>query len=165
MAFREALTGRKCKLISTPRCSSSSIIQLHGELNLPRRVSIVSLKRIGRLLIISREVIEINVFIDKNKLPICVLKAIRIGLHHGVFVIEKVERLDHKIQFDPVTQVHGAGEPHVGGGVAGTDQRIASYAGQTVVEAVAVLVGVPDDAGIYRTAASEGHHVGKASNC
>src|ERR1039457_2354450 len=54
-----------------------------------------------------------------------------------------------------------AGEAHVSGGVTGADQGVTAHPRKTVVSAVAVLVGIAEDASIYRATAAYRDYVGK----
>ena len=57
------------------------------------------------------------------------MKAILRDLHPLVVAIQQVEGFGHQFQFDPVAGIKTAGQPHVGGGVVGSDKRVARNSG------------------------------------
>ena len=65
-----------------------SIIQLQRQLDLARRIGVQCLERVGSLLVVSREVIEINVLIYEYELAVGVLEAVCGGLDHGIIVVK-----------------------------------------------------------------------------
>ncbi len=77
-----------------------------------------------------------------------------------VQTVEKVEGLSGKFQAPAVPGVELARQAHIGGGVVGAGEGIAARAGQAVVVAVVVLIGVPDDGGADRTPAACGDDSG-----
>jgi len=74
----------------------------------------------------------------------------------GVQAIEQVEGLSGEFQAPSVLNVELARQAHIGGGVVGPGEEIAARAGQSIVVAVVVLIGVTDDGGADRTPAAGG---------
>src|SRR5947209_5804499 len=89
------------------------------------------------------------------------------GVAHGAVVrklkaavqaVEKIERLGGELNFNSFSRIESAGKAHVGGGVIGTDSRVAAKARKSVIFGIAVLVGIAHHSSIYGTAAAGGHH-------
>jgi len=64
-----------------------------------------------------------------------------------VVAVEEVERFGDEVEFVALAEAHRPSEAEVGGGVVGSGEGVAAVAGETVVEVVAVLVGIAGDGG------------------
>jgi hypothetical protein len=74
--------------------------------------------------------------------------------------VEKVEGLGDEIQFLALREVDFANEAEVGSGMVGSGEIVAAIAGKTVVEAVAILVGIAGNCGVDRPSAADVQHRG-----
>ena len=75
--------------------------------------------------------------------------------------LKGVERLRQELDFHPVARVDIPAEPHVGGGLVRSDERIARHSRQTVILGVAIAVGVAQHPGIDGTAGAKGGDAGE----
>ena len=71
-----------------------------------------------------------------------------------VVAIQEIEGFGDEVEFVALAEAHEFGEAEVGGGVVGAGEGVAGVAGETVVEVVAVLVGVAGDGGVEGASAA-----------
>src|SRR5258708_14345708 len=75
-----------------------------------------------------------------------------------VVAVQKVEGLGDQVEFAALGEAEFASEAEVGGGIVGSGEGVTAVAGESVVEAVAVLVGIAGNGGIDRTSAADVQH-------
>ncbi len=66
-----------------------------------------------------------------------------------VVAIEEIERLCDQIQFVSFAEMEHASNTQVRRGVVRPCERVAAIARKTIVQVIAVPVGIADDSGIY----------------
>ena len=78
----------------------------------------------------------------------------------GVEMVEEVEGICGEVETVALGDVDFAHKPKVGGAVIRSGKGVAAVAGETVVEIVAVLIGIAANGRIDRTSAAGGHDAG-----
>src|SRR5580693_6051504 len=72
-----------------------------------------------------------------------------------IVAIEQVEGFEDQVQLQALAHKQAASQAQVGGGVIGSDERIASCAGKAVVGVVAVLIGIARNHDVFGASAAE----------
>src|SRR5262249_14985468 len=107
-----------------------------------------------------REVIDSNTVVNLQEGPRGTGKTVVADLDPAVVTIEKVERLQNQIELKAIADKKAAGKAHVGGGVVGSDEGVASPSREAIVGVVAVAIGIAGDARVNRAPAAHGEYVG-----
>src|ERR1700722_204978 len=77
-----------------------------------------------------------------------------------IVAVEQVEGIGGEVEAAGVAEVDFADEAEIGGGVVGASEGVAAVAGETVVEIVAVLIGIAADGGVDGASAAGGDDAG-----
>src|SRR5579864_595778 len=146
--------------VFTSRENARSESKPQGKLQLARRIRIRRLHEIRGHLIISREVIDLNVLSSVVKGCGVAHQTVVRDLKSLVEMVSQIERFSGKFQPPAVLREQPARDPRSHTYVFRAYKRIAARARKPVVVAVAVLIGIPDNLGIHLATTTRRDHAG-----
>jgi hypothetical protein len=130
-------------------------------LNLPGGVRTICRKKIHRLLVVRRKVLDSNCFIELHEIRRSAGETVVGDDDALVVAIQSIESFSNQLQFVMRSHIETACKSKISSGIVGAKKCVATVTGNAVIGIVAIPIGISSDASIDGTTATDGEDSGK----